>query len=299
MKKILRKEALIGLLVILALVILYFGINYLKGVNLFKTANYYYATYNETQGLAISAPVTLNGYKVGVVREINYDFEHPGNITVELSVDKELKLPQGSSADISVDLLGTASVCLKLASGTTYYNVGDTIPGVVNGGMMAALSEQVLPSVGSIMAKVDTLMTNLNTLSGNPALSASITRFDDITLELNASLKQLHSVLAKLGPVAGDVKNITANVDHITGDLAEVSGTLKELPIDTLVYEIQGTLANLHAISDELRNPDSTLGKLTSDPSLYNSVNRAIGSLDSLLVDVKKNPKRYISIKLL
>ena len=290
MKKILRKEALIGLLVILALVILYFGINYLKGVNLFKTANYYYATYNETQGLAISAPVTLNGYKVGVVREINYDFEHPGNITVELSVDKELKLPQGSSADISVDLLGTASVCLKLASGTTYYNVGDTIPGVVNGGMMAALSEQVLPSVGSIMAKVDTLMTNLNTLSGNPALSASITRFDDITLELNASLKQLHSVLAKLGPVAGDVKNITANVDHITGDLAEVSGTLKE---------IQGTLANLHAISDELRNPDSTLGKLTSDPSLYNSVNSAIGSLDSLLVDVKKNPKRYISIKLL
>jgi len=128
MNKIFRKEVLVGVLVIVACLILFFGINFLKGINLFKAANYFYATYNNVQGLAISAPVTLNGYKVGVVREINYDYENPGNITVEISVDKNLRMPQGSKATVSLDILGTASVVLRLGNPADgFYAVGDTI----------------------------------------------------------------------------------------------------------------------------------------------------------------------------
>lgn len=300
MKKILRKEASIGLLVILALVILFFGINYLKGINLFKASNYYYASYHETLGLTTSAPVTLNGYKIGVVRNINYDFENPGNVVVEFSIDKALKLPKGSQANIVADFLGTASLALTLAENTgSYCQIGDTIAGKVNGGLMTTLSENVLPSVGNIMAKTDTLMSSLNKLAANPSLTTSINRFDGITMQLETSLRSLNRTLAQLGPVAADVKSITENVDTITGDLAQVSGALREIPLDSLVYDLQATIANLHALSDELNNPNSTIGKLTQDPALYNSINSAIGSLDSLLVDVKKNPKRYISIKLL
>lgn len=162
MKQFFRKEVMIGLLVILALVILYFGINFLKGVNIFKAANYYYATYNNVEGLAVSAPVNLNGFKVGLVREIRYDYAHPGNVVVEMSLDKSLRLPTGSTATLTSDLLGTASISIGLAENTgSYYNIGDTIPARINAGMMAALSDNLMPAINAIVPKVDTLLTSL------------------------------------------------------------------------------------------------------------------------------------------
>ncbi len=298
MKKIFRKEVMIGLLVILALVILYFGINFLKGVNIFKAANYYYASYTNVEGLAVSAPVTLNGYKVGLVREINYDFNNPGHVTVEMSLDKSLKLPKGTVASLGSDLLGTASISLNLGKQTDgFHAVGDTVPGRLNAGMMAALSENLLPAVNSVVPKIDTLLTNLNTLVADPALATSLKRLDGITAELNATLQSLHRVTASLAPVANDVKNITANVDTITGDLTSVTGKLKDAPVDSLVNDLQATVANLEALTAQLNNRDSSVGKLLNDPALYDNLNSTVASLDSLFVDIKRNPKRYISIK--
>ena len=289
---------MIGLLVIVALVILYFGINFLKGVNIFKAANYYYASYNNVEGLAVSVPVTLNGYKVGLVREIQYDFARPGHVTVEMSLDKSLKLPAGSTATLGSDLLGTASISLQLGNPSDgFYNVGDTIPGHLNSGMMAALSENLLPAVNAIVPKVDTLLTSLNTLVADPALVTSIRRLDDITAQLNATLRQLNQATAQLTPVARNVKSITENVDTITSDLAVVTGHLREAPIDSLVNDLQATVANLNELTAQLNNPDSSVGKLLNDPALYDNLNSTVASLDSLFVDIKRNPKRYISIK--
>lgn len=298
MKQIFRKEVLIGLLVILALVILYFGINFLKGVNIFKAANYYYASYNNVEGLAISAPVTLNGYKVGLVRDIEYDFNRPGHVTVEMSLDKSLKLPNGTKATLGSDLLGTASISLQLGNAADgFYNIGDTIPGSFNAGMMAALSENLLPAVNSIVPKVDTLLTSLNTLVADPALATSLQRLDAITAELNATLRSLHQVTSQLAPVATDVKSITENVDTITGNLAAVSGRLREAPVDSLVSDLQVTVENLKELTAQLNNPNSSVGKILNDPALYDNLNSTVASLDSLFVDIKRNPKRYISIK--
>lgn len=298
MKKIFRKEVVIGFWVVVACVILFFGINYLKGINLFKAANYYYATYNNVQGLETSAPVMLNGYKIGLVRDIKYDFVHPGNVSVEMSLDKALKIPVGSTAVVSSDILGTATVTLKLASAENgYYAVGDTLLSKSDAGLMGALSDGIMPAINSIVPKIDTLMIGLNNIVSNPSLTTSINRFDDITLQLNSSLVQLRGLLAQLGPVAADVKSITSNVDTITGDLTSVSASLREIPVDSIVAELQATLANIHALTEQLNNPDSSVGKLLNDPALYDNVNATVNSLDSLFVDIKKNPKRYINIK--
>lgn len=300
MNKIFRKEVLVGVLVIVACLILFFGINFLKGINLFKAANYFYATYNNVQGLAISAPVTLNGYKVGVVREINYDYEKPGNITVEISVDKNLRMPQGSKATVSLDILGTASVVLRLGNPADgFYAVGDTIESSVDAGMLASVSENLMPSVNAIFPKIDTLLTSLNAIAADPALTRSISRLDGITTELEASLVSLHKVMGTLQPIASDIKSITTNVDTITGDLTAVSARLREAPVDSLLDDLQATVANLEALTARLNNPDGTVGKLTADPALYDNLNATVASLDSLFVDIKKNPKRYINIKLL
>lgn len=298
MKSILRKEVIIGLLVIVAMLILFFGINFLKGVNLFKAANYYYSVYNNVEGLAQSAPVTLNGYKVGIVRSINYDFSRPGNVIVEMSLDKSLKLPKGTEAVLGADLLGTASIALNLGTdASALYAVGDTIPGKVKASMMAGISDNLMPAVNTILPKIDSLLINLNTLTGNPALHQSITRLDDITTQLNATMRSLNAATANLQPITGNIRSITENVDTITGDLAQVSGRLRDVQVDSIALEIQATMANLRQLSERLNNPESSIGKLTDDSALYDNINATIISLDSLFIDIKKNPKRYINVK--
>ncbi len=298
MKSILRKEVIIGLLVIVAMLILFFGINFLKGVNLFKAANYYYSVYNNVEGLAQSAPVTLNGYKVGIVRSINYDFSRPGNVIVEMSLDKSLKLPKGTEAVLGADLLGTASIALTLGTdASALYAVGDTIPGKVKASMMAGIADNLMPAVNTILPKIDSLLINLNALTGNPALHQSITRLDDITTQLNATMRSLNAATANLQPITGNIRSITENVDTITGDLAQVSGRLRDVPVDSIALEIQATMANLRQLSERLNNPESSIGKLTDDSALYDNINATIISLDSLFIDIKKNPKRYINVK--
>lgn len=295
-----RKELMVGLMVAVALVLLFFGINFLKGVNIFKAANYYYAAYNNVEGLATSAPVTLNGYKVGLVRSINYQYDNPGHVVVEFSVDRNLRLPEGSSATISSDLLGTASIVLNLGQAANgFCEVGDTVPGAVNAGLMGSVTETIMPAVSAVIPKVDTLLTSLNAIVSDPALTASVQRMDAITADLNESVRSLRQVMASLEPVVQNVGSITSNVDTITGDLAAVSGMLREAPIDSLMDELNRTAANLEQLSAALNNPDSSIGRLTTDPELYNNLNSTVQSLDSLFVDIKRNPKRYISIKLL
>jgi len=298
MKSILRKEVIIGLIVIVAMLILFFGINFLKGVNLFKASNYYYAVYGNVEGLAQSAPVTINGFKVGIVRDIKYDYSNPGHVIVEMSVDKSLRVPVGSEAVLASDLLVTASIALKLVpAGAGFHNVGDTLVSKVNAGMMANISDNLMPAVNAMIPKLDSLFTSLNAIAANPALHQSINRLDDITAELNGTLRALRAATASLGPITTDIKSITGNVDTMTGDLAVVSGRLREAPIDSIAVDLSATMANLKQLTESLNNPDGSVGKLTSDPALYDNLNATITSLDSLFVDIKRNPKRYISIK--
>ncbi|MCM1316693.1 MAG: MlaD family protein [Bacteroides sp.] len=298
MKKIFRKEVIIGICVLVALAILILGIDFLKGVNVFKPTNYYYASFENVEGLAVSSPVMLNGFKVGQVREMEYEFDNPGHVLVEMSLDSRLKVPQGSKAVLGTDILGTASIVLHLSKSATDHSVGDRLIGENSSSLLASAGD-MLPAVQQIFPKIDTLLTNLNAVVADPALTASVKRLDAISANLQTTTQRLAAATAQLGPIAADVKQITGNTSNITSDLAELSGQMKNLPLDSLVADLQTTTANLRALSDELGKPNSTLGRLINDPSLYDNLNTTISSLDSLFVDIKKNPKRYISIKLL
>ena len=299
MKKIFRKEVIIGLIVALSIVVLVVGIDFLKGVNVFKAANYYYVTYTNVEGLAVSAPVSVNGYKVGLVRDISYEYDNPGHVRVELSLDKSLRVPKGTKAVLGTDLLGTASIKLDMAPGGDFHNVGDVLVGENASGLMDNVSGEVLPSVSKVMTKVDTLLTNVNVLVSDPAIAASVKRLDAITANLEATSRQLNAVVKTLPPIAKNVNAITENVSVMSGNLSGFSSTLNGLPVDSLVDNLNCMSANLRQLSLQLNDRNSTLGQLMNDRELYDNINSAVSSLDSLLIDVKKNPKRYISIKLL
>lgn len=294
-----KKEVIIGLCAVVALAVLFFGIEFLKGVNVFKPANFYIASYTNVAGLQVSAPVTLNGFKVGLVRNIHYEYDNPGHVAVELSLDKELKIPVGSKAVIEQDLLGTATVALHLSTSKEYHEVGNKLIGETAAGMLDGVSGDMMPKINAILPKIDTLLTNINLLVANPALQTSISRLDNITIQLDGTMRSISGTVGMLPPVVRNVDDITSNVNTITADLAELSGQLKTLPVDSLLDNMLVVSENLKALSAELDNPNSTLGALTHDRQLYDNLNAASASLDSLLIDVKRNPKRYISIKLL
>ena len=150
MKKFFSKEVKIAVTVLVSLACLYWGLNYLKGINLFTPVNFYYAHFDAVDGLTDSAPVTINGYQVGLVREIIYDYD-TGNLRVLLSLDKELKIPVNSEVIIKSDVLGTAQIELSLAKNTQYYEVGAEIAGRNAAGLMDNVSKELLPSVAAIM----------------------------------------------------------------------------------------------------------------------------------------------------
>ncbi len=296
-----KKNILIAVTVIASLCLLYWGIEFLKGVNMFKPANFYYAKFEKVDGLVEAAPVMINGYPVGQVREIKYDFA-TNEISVMLAMNRDLKIPKGSSAHIVSSITGASTLELRLAGGTDYYQVGDEIQGEKSAGLMDKVSTEVMPQVSGILPKVDSIMGGVNALVANPALQMSISRLDAITQQLAQSSQQLNLLLSNLNKsvpgVMNNVTGITGNLTHASDNLNVMSGNLKALPLDSTLNQINATIANLQALTAKLNEPNSSLGLLLNDQSLYNNANQTIADLDSLFVDIKKNPKRYINVKL-
>lgn len=300
MKKIFNKEFAIGLSVILAILILIFGIDYLKGINLFRPAHYYIAYYENVDELTVSSPVLIQGYKVGQVREVNFNYAKPGKIEVVMALDKNLKLPEGTVANIGTTLLSGAQIELTLGAGPNLLPSGSEVAAGVKPGLMSSIQDGLMPSVTGILPKVDSLLYNLNLLVADPALAASIQRIDGITNNLLSTTQGLNSTMNTQVPrLANNAVKVTQSLDTIVGNLGQLSYQLKSLPLDATVDNVNQLTANLSQFSKQLNDKNSTLGLLTSDPELYNRLNQVSADIDSLIVDIKKNPKRYISIKLL
>lgn len=300
MKKLVNKEFIIGISVICAIVILYFGIEYLKGINMLSPSNFYYVYYQNVNGLEVSAPVSVDGFKVGKVRDITYDFDNPGKVKVLLAVNKKLKVPDDSYAVLSSTLMGGGYIDIKMGKSQSMLAKGSEIPTRVVPGLMDALSDNVMPAVNTILPRVDSLLMNLNTLVSDPALTASIRRLDGITANVESATLGLDRTMRTDVPaVMRNARNATVKIDSLCVNLVGVSKTLKELPLATTMDNVYQTSDNLQKFSNQLNSTSSTLGQLTNDPELYNKLNRVAANIDSLVVDIKKNPKRYISIKLL
>ena len=300
MKKIFSKEFIIGLSVIIAALVLFFGIEFLKGINLFRPANYYYAYYSNVDGLAVASPVQVNGYKVGQVREIIYDYADPGKIKVMLAMDKKLSIPADSYAEMGQTMLSGAHINLKIGKSAKKLAVGEEIPSGTSNGMMESISNEIMPAISQIMPKIDSLLSNLNTLVADPALLQSIQRLDGITANVLGVTEGLSNTMSRDVPlVVRDARSITHQIDSVSANLLALSKTLKQLPIATTMANVNDITANLSNFATKLNSSTSTLGRLTNDDELYHRLNQVSADIDSLIVDIKRNPKRYISIKLL
>ncbi len=310
MKKIFNKEFKIGIFVILAILILIFGIDYLKGINLFNPANFYYATYENVQGLEVASPVTCNGYKIGQVREISFDYDHPGKVKVQLALNKEVKLPENSKALIASTLLSGAYIDIKIGDSKKMLPIGGEIQPATTPDLMATVSNDIMPAVNDMLPKINAIMDNLDTvttnlalISSDPALSASIKRLNGITGNINSMTDNFNTISlglrGQVPSVMNNVSRITYGLDTVAANLGALSAQLRSLPLNATMDNVNQITENLTRFSNQLNDQKSSLGMLMNDPELYNRLNNVAADVDSLIVDIKKNPKRYISIKLL
>ena len=287
----LTKEIKIALVAIVGILIMYFGINFLKGMNLFSTNNTYFITFDDIQGLGASTPIYADGYKVGTVDGLEYDYKENGPIKVKVDINKDLRIPQGSKAEIVKDLMGNLQVNLLLANNPRErVEPGGIIPGAVNGGMMGKAANLV-PVVEKMLPKLDSILTSVNALLADPALAASLHNVETITSNLTVSTRELNTLMAGLNKqvpgMIGKANGVLDNTNRLTANLAslDVQGTLNK---------VNQTLESAHQFTEKLNSNQGSLGLLMNDTKLYDNLTSTMGHADSLVIDLKAHPKRYV-----
>lgn len=287
----LTKEIKIALVAIVGILVMYFGINFLKGMNLFSTNNAYYMTFDDIQGLGASTPIYADGYKVGTVDGMEYDYKENGPIKVKVDINKDLRIPQGSKAEIVKDLMGNLQVNLLLANNPRErVEPGGIIPGAVNGGMMDKAAN-LIPVVEKMLPKLDSILTSVNALLADPALAASLHNVETITSNLTISTRELNTLMAGLNKqvpgMIGKANGVLDNTNRLTANLAslDVQGTLNK---------VNQTLESAHQFTEKLNSNQGSLGLLMNDTKLYDNLTSTMSHADSLVIDLKAHPKRYV-----
>lgn len=287
-----RKEVKIGIIGIVALAMLFFGINYLKGVRMFQPSSYYYVEFTNINGLTTSSPVFASGYKIGTVRDIQYNHANPGHVVVEVELDHEMKIPQGSSGELVTEMLGTVKMNLILnLQNKEAYQPGDTLPGFVNNGLMG-VAEGVMPKVEQLMPKMDSILNSLNQLLAHPALTATLENTEKITSNLDVTTRQLNKLMQN------DLPQITSRMVTLADNFTVISENLKDIDYAETFQKIDATLQNVQSLSNKLNSKDNTVGLLLNDPTLYNNLSATTANAASLLEDLQAHPKRYVHFSL-
>jgi len=304
-----KNELKIGIMVVVAIVLLVLGLNYLKGKNIFSSENEYYTYYDNVQGLQESAIVQLNGLGIGKVSEVT--LQPDKRIKVMFTVDKDVKIPAGSIAKLAAnDLIsGTKVISLRLSDSSRYLKDDDFIQGEGSEGLLDNLSETVSPLVGSVQNTIitlDTLLSSVNSIVNGQTRQ----HLNQSFASLDTALRQFATLAKVLNQQSQNLAGVIENANNITGNLAsnneKINTTFTNLEAfsnSLSAADIQKTLQDLQAAADQLKSfmtkvndNNGTLGMLVTDKQLYHNLTSTLSSLDILLDDVKKHPAKYINI---
>ena len=289
------KEVKIALVAIVGGVILFYGLNFLKGITVFSSDNSYTIAFHNISGLSTSSPIYADGYRVGVVKSIDYDYRNHDTILVHVDINKEFRIPKGSSAEIVSDLLGNIQVNLLLANNPRErIEPGEVIVGNLNDGAVGQMKDMI-PTIQKMLPKLDSIMASINVLLADPAIAQSLHNVRTITSDLTVSTKQLNVLMTTLNH---RVPGMLGKADDILSNTQQLTNNLAQIDVTSTMAKIDATLDGVQLFTQKLNNKQGTLGLLLNDPSLYNRINATVLSADSLLVNIKQHPKRYVHFSL-
>lgn len=284
-------ELKIGFWAIVTLVILFLGVNYLKGVHTLRQGDFYYLLSEKVEGLAVSSHVKLHGLKVGIVREMEYDI--PSNkvlVTINIYND-DIKIPVDSRLFVTSDLLGTSSINLELGESNQYFNTWDTIIAPTTNASLLDKADPIIAKVDALLPKLDTLVSGITVLVNESKVQESLLELNKMTVRLNQTVNSLNGLLKN------DVPTIMNNVESTTANLDTISNQLKEAEVEKILANANRTLNEMNQLMKRVQANDNTVGKLLNTTDLHEHLNNTLSDVDSLVNAIKENPKKYIRVK--
>ena len=297
--KIFNREVKIALTAIVAIVLVYLLINFMKGINVFKSSNTYYVRFDNIAGLAVSNAVYANGYPVGIVRGIQYDYGNHERVVVAIELDKEMHMPRGTKAELVTSLMGGVTMSLMLGPNPTdNLAQGDTISGGLHEGAVEKV-EALMPTIMDMLPKLDSIVTNMARLSADPALAQTLRNTAEITNNLRRTSAKLDAMVGRdLPQMMQNLNKTSRNVERLSNNLAAINLEETMNEVNASLAEVKQFSANINAmtydLNSKLNSRDNTFGLLLNDRKLYDNLNHAVSSADSLLINVKAHPKRYV-----
>ena len=286
-----RNEIKIALVAVAGIVALLIGMNFLKGTHLFTGSKTYYFAFDDISGLTKSSPIYASGYQVGLVKDIIFDYSHKNKTKVIAEMDKQMKIPTGTTAFISSDVLGNIKVTLNIAPNRgQFIQEGGLIPGSIDQGAMGEVMSMI-PPVKQMLPKLDSILLSLNQFLADPAIASSVHNVQDMTANLTKTSRELNTIVAKLNrEIPGVVTKTNTILDHSETFTANLS----QVDVATTMRKVDEAMADVKAVTAKINSNEGTLGLLMRDPSLYNQLNTTVRSADSLMVNIRQHPKRYV-----
>jgi len=294
-----HKELIVGVFVAIALVLLYFGFNYLKGTDFFKATSTYFVKYDNVSELAVSNPVLVNGYAVGRVSRISL-LPYQGNkVLVEMEIEGHVPIGIGAKGTLNSGILGQKSILLDLGDVRSPIAPGDTIVGELAKGMLDVLSETASPvayDARTTLKKFNDIIDDL-TLTLNE-VNPVIHRFHETPVKLNGLLdksgQRIDDVAATLQDVSAKLRGTMDQLDPTLRNLRIFSDSLRSLELNSTLAKTRSTLESVSQVMDKLKKGDNTAGRLLTEDSLYNNVTKLIRDIDSLTNHLNSHPKHFL-----
>lgn len=301
------REIKVGILAAVCVFLLFFGLNFLKGVNIFSPTNAYHGIYYNLHGLEEQAAVYIRGHKVGQVDKIHYDFTRDSAFTIDISIRRDIALPQGTQmALVSDGLLGGMAIELQLPSNSPKDGLtaersnsesgliekGSYLSTTYVPGLMESLQGELLAHVDEAIQDVDSLVAELQAQVAGGNIQATLTNVDRVSGDLSVVSADLKRMMNN------QVPRIVNNADTAVANLNTVIAEVKQADLKATVGKVDKAVADVNGLIADVRSEEGTLGQLIYNKSLYNHIDATVVSADSLLVDLKAHPKRYVHFSL-
>lgn len=302
----LNKEFKIGFFGILMIGLLYWGINFLKGTDLFSSDVKYYAVYDQVNGLESSASILIKGFKVGSISDISYDPARSQNVVVEFSISSKYPIPDDTKARIFSDgIMGGKAVELVLGKSTQYLQEGDTLFSEINKDFLEVAGSEfefIKQRANNVISQLVTTLGHINALlaDNKENLDRTFNNIANLSGNLNEVVENekgsIHSIVTDLNHLTQTLSAKSGQIDRIITNVETFSDSLNRASIPTLVTQLNETVGRLNTVMGKIEQGDGSVGKLINDDALYDSLVQASSDLAALLADIKAHPSRYVNI---
>ena len=305
-----NKEFKIGFFAIISIISLVFGVNYLKGINIFNANRDFYAVYENIGGLQVGSPVLVNGYKVGVVSDIDLLTEKYQNLLVTISLDKYFGIAKNSVCKIvNQDLMGTKGINLVLGDTDELITSGDTLISGIEGSLQDEVNAQILPlknKAEELIGSVDSLLMIVTAVLNKDTrdnLRNSLSSLDKTFELMSQTMVKVDSLIDKnderIAKVVKNLESITSNFESSNVEIKNILTNFSSLSDSLVKSDISAVLQSVISITTKINNGEGSLGLLLKDDKIYDNFEKSTSELASLLEDIKKNPSRYVNFSII